>query len=191
MTMRSILLTVHATSTWNELGRGQGHCDPELSETGLSMARMLAQRGDLNTIKTIFASDLKRAYQTALPLAERLGVPLVRSASLREGNWEDYYRDPELPPLPFDGPYETPATLQDRAVRAMHDVASSLTDDPILVVSHGGFVKCFIEAAAPSLAGDYRGIRTALNRLEFHGGEFSVVSLNDDSHVQGIAKGFA
>ena len=82
-----ILITIHALSEWNELGQRQGHCDSELSETGRHMAISLSRRSDIVNVKTIYTSDLKRAYHTALPLSERIGIPIVTTPYLREGNW--------------------------------------------------------------------------------------------------------
>ncbi|NEP11972.1 MAG: histidine phosphatase family protein [Symploca sp. SIO2C1] len=54
-----IFITIHALSTWNELGQSQGHCDTELSERGCFMAQQLAQRKDIEHVKKIYTSDYK------------------------------------------------------------------------------------------------------------------------------------
>jgi broad specificity phosphatase PhoE len=74
MNKLEILITVHALSTWNELGRSQGHCDTELNEYGCFMAEQLAQRKDLENVKKIYTSDLEnlwRGESVAVAIAQR------------------------------------------------------------------------------------------------------------------------
>jgi len=186
-----ILITIHATSTWNELSRTQGHCDPELSEAGRRMSMLLANRPDLSDIQCIYTSDLRRAYETATPLSERLGVPIIQSAQLREGNWANYHRDPECPPLPFDGPFEDVEALTERAIKTTSRIAGDEPRSPILIVSHGGFVRRFLLATFPDRISEYKGIRTAINRVRYADGVWSLLFLNEDAHLEKSFRGGA
>jgi len=178
-----ILITTHATSKWNELGQCQGHCDSELSEAGTKMANLLADRPDLLNITAIYTSDLKRAHDTALPLARRLAIPIKTTPLLREGNWKDHHKDPDYPPLPFDGPYEDKNSLTRRASECMATIAASESRSPILIVTHGGFLNFFIEYYFPDRIEEYKGIRTALNHLRYDNREWELLELNNDSHL--------
>ena len=162
-----ILITVHALSTWNELGRSQGHCDTELSEYGCFMAKQLAQRQDLENVKKIYTSDLKRAYQTVEPLSERLKIPIIKKSNLREGNWEHYYKESELKPLPFEGGFETREELRKRTQKQMNEIVSEADGSLILIVTHGGFLKEFLKSIDKEASENYKGIRTAINRLTY------------------------
>jgi broad specificity phosphatase PhoE len=56
--------------------------DPPLSAEGearaLRLAELLGGRASLGRVTAIYASDTRRAEQTALPLAQRLGLTLLR-----------------------------------------------------------------------------------------------------------------
>ena len=78
-------LVRHGESTWNVLGLVQGHCDQaRLTRRGTLQARAVAADLGARPIGTLYASDLRRARQTAAPLAAALGRPVIRDARLRE-----------------------------------------------------------------------------------------------------------
>jgi 2,3-bisphosphoglycerate-dependent phosphoglycerate mutase len=76
----------HGESTWNILGRYQGQADVPLSLEGRLQAAMLAERLTGQTFAAVYSSDLVRAFDTALAVAERLeGCPPVQiDPGLRE-----------------------------------------------------------------------------------------------------------
>jgi broad specificity phosphatase PhoE len=78
-------LVRHGESTWNTLGLAQGHCDQaRLTRRGLRQARAVAARLRDRPVGALYASDLRRALETAAPLAEVLGLAVTRDARLRE-----------------------------------------------------------------------------------------------------------
>jgi broad specificity phosphatase PhoE len=89
--VRRLVMLRHGQTEWNAGNRMQGQLDTELSELGrdqaVAAAEVLAKRHPL----LIVSSDLRRAYDTAVVLAERTGSPLVVDARLREthlGDWQ-------------------------------------------------------------------------------------------------------
>jgi 2,3-bisphosphoglycerate-dependent phosphoglycerate mutase len=75
----------HGESTWNTLGLAQGHSDrAELTIRGQRQAAEVAERFRGLAVRAVYASDLRRAQQTAVPLAGAVGVPVVLDARLRE-----------------------------------------------------------------------------------------------------------
>lgn len=75
----------HGESTWNTLGLAQGHSDQaELTIRGQRQAAEMAERFRGLAVRAVYASDLRRAQQTAVPLAAAVGVPVVLDARLRE-----------------------------------------------------------------------------------------------------------
>lgn len=183
--MSELFITIHANSVWNEARKTQGHCDTPLSPTGREMAKLLAAREDLATISEIHTSDLRRAYETAEPLATRLGMPINKHGNLREGRWAHYHRDPDFPPLPFHVETETPEHLADRVLKMMNQLMERPTSGAILVVTHGGVLGSFIRSIDSDAATGYTGVRTALNRFSRKDGKWQVLSLNDASHLSG------
>ena len=78
-------LVRHGESTWNRLGLAQGHCDQaRLTDRGRRQARGVADQLKTQPIRALYSSDLRRALQTAVPLATALGLPVSRDARLRE-----------------------------------------------------------------------------------------------------------
>jgi 2,3-bisphosphoglycerate-dependent phosphoglycerate mutase len=82
---RELWLVRHGESTWNVLGLVQGHCDQaRLTRRGTLQARAVAAELGARPISTLYVSDLRRARQTAAPLAAVLGQPVIRDPRLRE-----------------------------------------------------------------------------------------------------------
>ncbi len=68
-----------------------GHSDPELNERGWGQVGELISRLRMEDLGTVYTSDLRRAYQTGLALAEAFEVECRVRPSLREigfGDWE-------------------------------------------------------------------------------------------------------
>lgn len=90
--MTTLLLLRHGESRANELGLYAGHGDFELSEKGKKQAELTAEFVTSHYMPDqIYASDLKRAAQTASATAKRLNLPVIHTKELREifaGDWE-------------------------------------------------------------------------------------------------------
>jgi broad specificity phosphatase PhoE len=83
--MPDLHLVRHGESTWNTLGLAQGHNDlAELTSRGLRQAVDAAERFRGHRVRTLYASDLRRALQTAAAFAEVLRLPVHADARLRE-----------------------------------------------------------------------------------------------------------
>jgi broad specificity phosphatase PhoE len=74
----------HGETDWNRDGRIQGQSDPPLSARGREQARALAETLGVRPIGALWSSDLRRAVETAEPLAARLGLEVRVSSALRE-----------------------------------------------------------------------------------------------------------
>jgi 2,3-bisphosphoglycerate-dependent phosphoglycerate mutase len=78
-------LVRHGESTWNVLGLAQGHDDQaRLTRRGIQQARSVAGELGGYPIGTLYASDLRRARQTAAPVAAALGLRARYDVRLRE-----------------------------------------------------------------------------------------------------------
>jgi broad specificity phosphatase PhoE len=88
---RRLLVARHGRTAWNLAGRYQGHADPDLDDEGRSQAARLAAELTGRVAERLVASDLRRARDTAAPLAEALGTAVLVDKRLREvdvGAWE-------------------------------------------------------------------------------------------------------
>ena len=162
----TLLLVRHGQSTWNAAGRWQGHADPPLSPLGEEQAReagaRLAADGRVDAVVT---SDLRRAHQTALVVADALGLGSRVDARVRERDagewtgltreeidrrWPGYLAEHRRPPG-----FENDATLLARVLPALADLAARHAGGRVLVVTHGGVVRTVerhLGTKAPPLA---------------------------------------
>jgi broad specificity phosphatase PhoE len=84
-TRPALWLVRHGESTWNVAGLAQGHNDEaELTERGLRQAAEAAGQFHGRAVRSIYASDLRRARQTAAAFAAVLGLPVRSDRRLRE-----------------------------------------------------------------------------------------------------------
>lgn len=165
----SLWLVRHGESTWNVAGLAQGHDDQaQLTDRGLHQAVEAAGRFRGHQVRVIFASDLRRAQQTADAFAEVLGLPVHADARLRErslgvlegtahavidpadtGLADGLVIDPDA--RPPGG--ESVRDLYQRAAAFCDDLAASLGDaglgdaslsdatGDVLVIAHGGTLR--------------------------------------------------
>lgn len=79
-----IILLRHGATDWNLQGRCQGATDLELNATGLRQAAAVAADLSGETIAAIYASNLKRAVQTAAIVGQTHNLAVVVEERLRE-----------------------------------------------------------------------------------------------------------
>lgn len=80
----NFILFRHGQTEWNASERFRGHADLALNETGLNQARSIAARLKSEKLAAIYCSPLRRASQTAQPLADALGIPVQKHEGLSD-----------------------------------------------------------------------------------------------------------
>ena len=164
---RRLWLVRHGESTWNAKQLVQGQLDPGLSPRGrhqaVQCARILAAQAKP---EALYSSDLRRALESAAPVAEAFGLPVNVEPDLRERS----LGDAEGSPAPMLGP-EHSGVAQGRVVdadaapnggesvrqlygRAASRVARilSLHRGDVVLVCHGGVVRvlsAWLDGVAP------------------------------------------
>jgi broad specificity phosphatase PhoE len=90
--MTKLVLIRHGQSMANATNRFAGHSDFDLSDLGRHQAELAAEYIAKHfKIDAIYASDLLRAYNTAVPSSGLLGLSIEPRKGLREifaGKWE-------------------------------------------------------------------------------------------------------
>jgi 2,3-bisphosphoglycerate-dependent phosphoglycerate mutase len=89
-----IVFETHALSEDNELGLASGWTNGPLSEQGREFARALGARRKDDDIDTVFASDLRRALETAMIAFEDTKLPILLDWRLRECDYGELTRRP-------------------------------------------------------------------------------------------------
>lgn len=89
--MTTLILIRHGYSEANHDGTFTGQRDVNLTEIGYKQAEITADYIVSNyKVDGIYSSDLKRAYNTAKPLADKLGLDIVTTSALREINGGEF-----------------------------------------------------------------------------------------------------
>ena len=145
----------HGETDWNVGRRVQGTTDVPLSARGREQAEELAERLAGQPIGAIYSSDLRRALETARPLAARLGLDVIVDPILRERNFgafeglydsevdallEDphvFWRDADT--RPDEG--ESRREVWSRVTGFVDRLLENPPADEIAIVSHGGPIR--------------------------------------------------
>lgn len=179
-----LLVIRHGETAWNAEHRIQGHLDIPLSAAGVHQAARLAERLAREPVDAVYSSELARAWLTALPFAQRLGLEVRPEPRLRErcfGIFEGLTLDeiatrhPEEfrqwrgrdPGWAMEGG-ETGQQLIDRVLEALHDIAGRHRGQTVAIVTHGGVLDVAYRAAraldwdAPR---EHQMLNASINRL--------------------------
>ena len=154
-----IILIRHGESMANATLKYAGHSDYDLSPKGVSQAYAAAEYFKNEEISAIYSSDLKRAYNTALPHGELHSISVIKSEELREvfvGEWEDQVLSDVIERWPEEFCVEwrqkfgssTPPGGESvyHAGKRMYDKLLSLAKEvegKILVVAHAAVIRAF------------------------------------------------
>ena len=84
MRRTQLIVVRHGETEWNIAGIRQGHLDSRLTARGMAQAKALAQRLARERFTALYSSDLGRAVQTAMSVADLTGHEVVTDARLRE-----------------------------------------------------------------------------------------------------------
>ncbi len=205
MTTRLILVR-HGETDWNLEGRYQGQADVPLNERGREQAKLLAVRLRGERIEAIYASDLSRAYETAKITAEALGQEVKSLESLREvdtGVWTgltfkevesrypEHLREWRADPLGvkrLEG--ESYRALFERTRAAIREIVEAHPAQTVLIVGHGGNIKCIVLDAlrvkadrAIEIASRFAADNASLHILHYDGDGVLIETLNDTCHL--------
>jgi probable phosphoglycerate mutase len=207
--MLEILLIRHGETDWNAERRLQGHLDIELNSEGVRQATLLAAALSCECVDAIYASDLRRAHQTAQALATGRDMVVQIEPHLRErcyGAFEGlrYAEIAERFPEAYetmlarelDARYppgvnvaETLREFSARAVSAVMKLSKHPQHKKIVVVTHGGVLDCLNRAARGmdlSLARDFDIPNAAINRFWWNGSKLQIAQWGDVAHLTSL-----
>jgi 2,3-bisphosphoglycerate-dependent phosphoglycerate mutase len=180
--------------------------DPDLSPTGREQARLVAEWLAHEPISAIYSSPMRRAHQTAEPLAAAFGQSITIDEGLREIHFGETAYVP-MEDLASDDPAaqwwrdrmadqttELVTAFRAQVADAVTRIIARHPGETVAVTCHGGVVN----AALSSLLGardtfNFEIDYTAVSRvLASRGGVQKVHSVNDTGHLRvpgGVAAG--
>ena len=152
--MTTVYLVRHGATEWNRSRRAQGTADIDLNDDGREQAEEAADRLADAGLVGVFSSDLKRAFDTARPIAARHGLEVIVDARFQEidqGEWTGLHVEEIARRWPNEwGPArhyskrpggESPAEVRKRALAGLRDAVKRFDSGSIVVVSHGGTIR--------------------------------------------------
>jgi len=151
--MLHLLLVRHGETEWNVRRRYQGQSDVPLSELGKHQAAHIAKRLAGQTIDAMYASDLKRAWETARIIANKCNLEVFSEPRLRELKFgilegltfeeaEEQY--PEMIAAWLEDFNNTPEGAETidlfnaRILSLLDDLKGKHDEQVVLLVGHGG-----------------------------------------------------
>ncbi|MGZ4767893.1 MAG: histidine phosphatase family protein [Ilumatobacteraceae bacterium] len=194
-----LLLVRHALPLRRELV--DGPADPELSPEGHAQAEHLATYLSSEHLDAIYASPLKRAYQTAEAIAALQSTTVQTCDGVAEFDRYsgDYIPTEELKAEndpryhavingEWDADDETAEEFRHRVVGAIEQLIDAHPGQRIAVVCHGGVINGYLchVLGLSHPRGFFYPNYTSINRVAAsRGGPRSVVTINETSHLRG------
>ncbi len=195
-----LLIIRHGLPIRMDNGAGGVKADPGLAEEGWEQARALAAWLVADPPHAIYASPLRRAMETARPLADATGLDVVTRDRLVEFDsdasfyipLEELRRsgDPRFEQLIED--WTGPARTEDRAefragvVSAIDAIAAAHPDERVAVVCHGGVINNYLaEVLHMSNSLFFQPHYTSVSRVRVSpGGGRLFLSANECGHLR-------
>lgn len=197
------MLVRHGQSTWNEVHRIQGQLDPPLSAEGRAQAKRLGARLAGRRFAAFYASDLKRAMETAEEIATSVGMQPAPEKSLREiflGDWEglstreiaerfpaEWARWSERPDWDVVPGGERASDFERRVNGALDAIAERHPAGEVLVVTHGGVIQVALHRVVgrPSHGlFPFKIQNASMSVLERRDGRVVIAGVNDIAHLE-------
>jgi probable phosphoglycerate mutase len=206
----TLYLIRHGQSAGNAEGRFGGHSATPLSNLGLHQAKITAKALCKERVTAIYSSDLRRAMQTAQPLADLTGLPVNGTGVFRErhvGVLEGLTFDEAEKEFPEDYRAlvdrniahvitrgESYRQLVERTAAALNEILENHAGGRVAVFAHTGTI-CFLTLhlmgalhpetmCTPWIVTSNCGI----NKFEFRGRDnLRILSLNDTKHLSQVS----
>lgn len=176
-----------------------GPADPELSTNGHAQARLLADYLASESIDAIYTSPMKRAVQTAIPIAAATGLTFVEIDGVAE--WDRHSNeyvpveelkasnDPRWQEM-VSGAWnadEEQVEFDTRVHESLEDVISRHRGDTVVVSCHGGVINSYLARVLglPTSQFFYPNYTSIHRVAASSSGHRSILSINETSHLRG------
>ena len=202
--MIRIILVRHGQTAYNKQDMIRGQADVPLDETGLAQAGATAARIAAEwKPAALYASPLRRAVQTAQPIADRLGLEVRTVADLTDmdfGQWQGLrytevrQRWPEMSHAWSTAPHtvtfpngESLARVRQRGISAVHRIIAQHPDRDVVIIGHTVLNRVLLCAMLDLDDSHHWRIgqdTCAVNLIEWRDEQFFIGSLNDTCHLR-------
>ena len=178
----------------------EGPADPELSVEGQDQSARLANYLATESVAAIYSSPMKRAFQTAEPLAVKTSLPIsivddvaeydrlsneyIPIEELRAANDERWHK---LVAGGWQSDSDTLDNFRHRVVSSLEQLISQHASQRIVVTCHGGVINQYIAhvLGISTERGFFYPQYTSIHRVvAAQNGLRSIVSLNEIAHLR-------
>ena len=204
--MTRFIMIRHGFSVANNEKKFAGHSDFPLTEIGKKQAERCAEALKDEHIDAIYASDLSRAFETAIPVAKAHGLTVVPHKGLREifaGEWEGRTFD-ELE-VKFAESYgtwkndighahpdggESVAELYDRILTTLGEISKANEGKTVCIATHATPIRAVCTAAKGFLADKMSEVSWTVNAsislFEYENGRFTAIYTSKTEHLDDL-----
>ena len=156
-----LIVIRHGETEWNLEGRKMGHLDSPLTNRGIAQAKAIANRLANVPFHALYSSDLGRAMQTARFIATTCNKTIIPHRGLRERNGgifqglteaeihkqylEEKEKQGKLCVQLIINNSESNKQISERSIKMMTEIANRHSNQTIVIVTHGGFLRAFFE----------------------------------------------
>ena len=198
-----MILVRHGESTWNREHRIQGQLDPPLSDEGRHQVELLGRRLAGRHLAGFYASDLKRAFETAEAIGAFVDLIPEPTPGLREiylGDWEGlrtdeiaerfpdawarWRQEPDWDLVPGG---EGAARFEARVIATLDEILDRHSHGDVLVVTHGGVIQVALHRV---IGRPSRGLfpfkiqNASISLIEVRQGRMVIGGSNDVGHLE-------
>ena len=178
----------------------EGPADPELSVEGQDQSARLANYLVTESIAAIYSSPMKRAFQTAEPLAKKTGLPItivddvaeydrlsneyIPIEELRAANDDRWQK---LVAGDWDSDSDTLDEFRSRVITSIEKLISQHASQRIIVTCHGGVINQYLAHifGIATERGFFYPQYTSIHRvIAAQNGLRSIASLNEIAHLR-------
>ncbi|GBL21217.1 phosphoserine phosphatase 1 [Acidimicrobiaceae bacterium] len=178
----------------------EGPADPELSVEGHDQSSRLANYLATESIDAIYSSPMKRAMQTAEPLAQTIGLPIlivddvaefdrlsneyIPIEELRAANDDRWHK---LVAGDWDSESDTIDEFRNRVITSIEKIISQHASQRIVVTCHGGVINQYLAhiLGLKTERGFFYPQYTSIHRVvAAQNGLRSIASLNEIAHLR-------
>ena len=206
--MTKFILIRHGNSMANTLRNFAGHTDAELSPVGEKQIKLTAEYVAKNyKVDKIYASDLKRAFNTGCAIGETCGVEVIPDQELREiyaGEWEGLAFDYLLEAFKEDyGTWkndignarctggESVKELSERIQSELIRIGDENDDKTVVIATHATPIRCMQRLCMGYSFDEMKNIpwvsNASVTQMNYENGKFTLDFAGMDEHLSDLA----
>lgn len=204
--MTTLILVRHGESEANRQSIFAGHLDAVLMPKGVEQARITAEYVVQNyKVDKVYASDLKRAYETGKCVSDLLHIDIIPEKDLREidaGSWNGESFEVLLTDSRFADDYhvwmtdigksrctdgESVKELSERVMNCLNRIADENDGKTVAVATHATPIRIFQTLVQTGTLSQMKNIPWVSNAsvtvAEYENGNWILKLVSEDSHL--------